>query len=380
MRTITRCIIPALAVLGLLTASTRISAQDWTGASRIQGKVVDDNGKPVEGAIVKLRHAAANSGPDVRTDKHGEFSAIGLRGGTWNIDIQAPGYMVRRISVSVPGGEGRIPPLDITLKRDVAATQQKELQGLLAKGDELYGQGQFPQARAEYEKVLAARPDLVEVHRSIALTYGREHDYANAVKHLDVVLEKDPNDNTLLLLAADAAVKMGDVARAQQYASRVDMAKMSDPDPIVNLAITMLNKNQPNIAIQTLGPAVARFPQAPDPYYYRALAELQLQQMDKARADLEKFLPLAPPDSKEAQQAKEMLDKIKQADDDSMFGGAPGAAAALGCLGGAPGAAAALGCLMAAPRLAGGRPVINPDRAAGRREQLAVAPALQLRR
>ncbi len=84
---------------------------------------------------------------------------------------------------------------------------------------------------------------------------------------------------------------------------------------MVNLAIAMLNKNQPTAAIQTLDPVVEKFPQAPDPYYYRALAELQMQQLDKARADLQKFLPLAPPDSKEAQQAKEMLDKIKTQDD-----------------------------------------------------------------
>jgi tetratricopeptide (TPR) repeat protein len=311
MRSINRCIIPALAVLALLATSGRISAQDWTGDSRIQGKVVDENGQPVQGAILKLRFASENAGPDVRTDKHGEFSAIALAGGTWNIDVEAPGFIVRKLSVSVPGGDGRIPPLDITLKKDVAAEQQKQLQGLLAKGDELYKQGRFAEARAEYEKVLAARPDLMEVHRSIALTYGRQHDYANALKEMDIVLAKYPDDNTLLLLAADAAMRLGDASRAQQYASRLDMAKMNDTDPIVNLAITMLNKNQPNLAIQTLDPLVARFPQAPDPYYYRALAELQLQQMDKARADLEKFLPLAQPGSKQAQQAKEMLAQIK---------------------------------------------------------------------
>ena len=311
MRSINRCIIPALAVLGLLATSGRISAQDWTGDSRIQGKVVDENGQPVQGAIVKLRLASENAGPDAKTDKHGEFSALALAGGTWNIDVEAPGFMRRKLSVSLPGGSGRIPPLDITLKKDVAAEQQTQLQGLLAKGDALYKEGKFAEARAEYEKVLAARPDLVEVHRSIALAYGREHDYADALKQMDIVLQKYPDDNTLLLLAADAAMQLGDAQRAQQYASRLDMAKMTAPDPVVNLAITMLNKNQPTLAVQTLDPVVARFPQAPDPYYYRALAELQLQQMDKARADLEKFLPLAPPGSKEAQQAKEMLAQIK---------------------------------------------------------------------
>ena len=322
--------IAALVALSLLATTTRLSAQDWKGSGRIGGKVVDDQGKPVANAVVKLRLAqAGNAGPDVKTDTSGEFSALSLRGGTWNIDVEAPGYAVQRLSVTLPAGDGRIPPVAVTLKKDVAGAQQKALQGLLAKGDELYKGGKFAEARAEYQKVLTARPDLVMVHRSIALTYGREHLYADALKELDSVLEKEPSDNALLQLAADAALQLGDTQRAGQYFSRMDLSKVNDPEPIVNLAIAALNKNQPNVAVQVLDPLVARFPQSPDPYYYRALAELQLQQMDKARADLEKFLPLAPPDSKEAQQAKEMLAQIKQPGERSArFVAAPRAAGA----------------------------------------------------
>ncbi len=310
--------IAALVALSLLATTTRLSAQDWKGGGRIGGKVVDDGGKPVANALVKLRLAqAGNVGPDVRTDKSGEFSALSLRGGTWNIDVEAPGYSVKKMSVMLPAGEGRVPPVVITIQKDAAIAQQKELQGLLAKGDEMYKQGKFGEARDEYAKVLAARPDLVMVHRSIALTYGREGDYANALKELDLVLAQDPGEPSLLQLAVDAALKVNDPQRAAQYLSRIDTAKVTDPAAFVNVAIEALNRNQPSVAIGALDPMVAKFPQAPDPYYYRALAELQLQQMDKAKADLEKFLPLAPPDSKEAQQAKEMLAQIKQANDAS---------------------------------------------------------------
>lgn len=312
MKTRCWCMMAALVALSLLATTTRLSAQDWKGEGRIFGKVLDDSGKPVANAVVKLRlQQAGNVGPDTKTDKNGEFSALSLRGGTWNIDVQAPGYAMQRLAVTLPAGEGRIPPVEIRVKKDVAGAQQKELQGLLAKGDELYKQGRFVDARNEYEKVLAARPDLVMVHRSIALTYGREHDYANALKELDLVLEKEPNDNALLQLAADSALQMGDAQRAGQYVARMDMSKVNDPGGLTNLAIAALNKNQPTLAVQVLDPLVEKFPQTPDPYYFRALAELQLQQMDKAKADLQKFLPLAPPDSKEAQQAKEMLAQIK---------------------------------------------------------------------
>jgi Tfp pilus assembly protein PilF len=359
----------ALVALTLLATTTRLSAQDWKGNGRIAGKVVDEGGRPVANALVKLRLAqGGNTGPDVRTEKNGEFSALSLRGGTWNIDVEAPGYTVRKMSVTLPAGEGRIPPVEIALKKDVAAAQQKELQGLLAKGDESYKQGKYAEARAEYQKVLAARPDLVMVHRSIALTYGREHDYADALKELDIVLAQDPGDPALLQLAIDGALQMNDPQRAAQYVSQIDTAKVTDPISMVNVAIEMLNKNQPNLAIRALDPMVAKFPQAPDPYYYRALAELQLQQMDKARADLEKFLPLAPPDSKEARQAREMLERLKQPASDvpSMSLAAPRPS------GGAQHGSRA-GVFV-------GQPSINPHSPVRRRAIATAAPAFQQRR
>ena len=108
--------IAALVALSLLATTTRLSAQDWKGGGRIGGKVVDDGGKPVANALVKLRLAqAGNVGPDVRTDKSGEFSALSLRGGTWNIDVEAPGYSVKKMSVMLPAGEGRVPPVVWTM-------------------------------------------------------------------------------------------------------------------------------------------------------------------------------------------------------------------------------------------------------------------------
>ena len=55
---------------------------------------------------------------------------------------------------------------------------------MLARGDQLFRQGDMPGARAEYEKILEARPDVVQVHRSIAYTYGREGNHAKALEHI----------------------------------------------------------------------------------------------------------------------------------------------------------------------------------------------------
>ena len=51
-------------------------------------------------------------------------------------------------------------------------------------------------------------------------------------------------------------------------------------------------------------------PQAPDAYYYRGLAEVQLEKSADAKADLSKFLELAP-NAPEAATAKGLLEKLK---------------------------------------------------------------------
>jgi tetratricopeptide (TPR) repeat protein len=310
VRTFRWCNIPALTALSLSFLAAPAVGQDWKGTSRISGTVVDEAGKPVAGASVMLRVASSNAGPDLKTNNRGEFSALGLAGGAWNLDVSAPGYVTGKVSVTVPE-QGRLPNVRVTLAADKAGAEAKQLQALLAKGNALVAAGKFAEARAEYEKVLAARPDLVEIHRSIALTYGREKNYAAALKELDQVLAQDPGNVQLLQLAVDSALQLGQLDLASRYLSQIDMAKVQDPSTITNIAVVALNRNQPTLAVRVLDPMVERFPQAAESYYYRALAELQLQQMEKAKADLEKFVAMAPPDSKEAQQAKDMLGKLK---------------------------------------------------------------------
>ena len=54
---------------------------------------------------------------------------------------------------------------------------------------------------------------------------------------------------------------------------------------------------------------ITRFPDRADAYYYRALAELQMEKNDAAKADLEKFIAMAA-SAPEAATAKGILEKL----------------------------------------------------------------------
>lgn len=283
--------------------------QDWRGKGRITGTVLDEEGKGVPDAIVMLRHAELMVGPNVKTNRRGEFDVRDLRAGEWLIRAQVEGYLVQQQSVTVPES-GRAEPLEITLEVDRTAEQFAELQEALADGDELFKAGQFAAARAEYEKVLEARPDVVAIHRSIAYTYGREGNHAKALEHLEVFIASEPANVEILQLATASALELKDADRSMGYLGKIGDEQVMDPDMFVNIAITMLNKGFNPQAIRLLDRVVTKFPGAPMPYYLRGMAKLRMSNNEGGKADLQKFVEIAPPDSAQLQQAKDILAKI----------------------------------------------------------------------
>ena len=273
----------------------------WKGKASMSGKVVDAAGKGVPDAKVTLVLAEDNSGFFVTTKKNGEFEAKDIKAGEWRVQTEAPNFVVVRQTVKVE--DGKNPPLSIVVARDNSPE-------LLAKADAAFKAGQLDEARAEYLKVLEAHPELTAINRAIAFTYGKEKNNAEALKYLDLALAGNPNDAVLLQLAAATAIELNDPSRAMSYVARIDDSTISDPELLVNTAISMLNRHRSAEAIAVLDRVVARFPEAADPYFYRGYAKMQANKNAEAKPDLEKYLAMAP-EGAQAAQAKQMLAAIK---------------------------------------------------------------------
>jgi hypothetical protein len=56
---------------------------------------------------------------------------------------------------------------------------------------------------------------------------------------------------------------------------------------------------------------IARFPSAPDAYFYRGYASMQGGKPAEAKPDLEQYVKLAPPDAPLVGQARDMLSRIQ---------------------------------------------------------------------
>lgn len=298
--------ITLLVVVAALIASAA-HAQAWRGMGRLAGKVTDEQGKPLEGVTVKL-DLPGSGGTQAKTNQKGEWAIGGIARGTWNVDFDKPGYDTVRITVLVEELT-RVPPIETRLKPS-APDPNVVIQGELVKAAQLLNEQKFAEARAVYESILAKYPQAYQVEPLVARTYYGEKQFDKAIEHLKIAVDKMPAAIENKLLLGNILIERGRPDEGRQVLASVDDSAVKDPATFVNVGISLLNQSKPEEAFVYFEKAIARFPQSGEAYYYRALVRLQKGDAAAAKADLQKFLELAP-NAPEAAAARKALEQIK---------------------------------------------------------------------
>jgi hypothetical protein len=100
-----------IVVLGLATVAGAQSA----GTGAIAGQVTDEKGGAVAGAKATVRNAETNVSRELETDAQGEYRAVLLQPGNYEVTVQAPGFgTLRRSGIRVEVGSTAA--VDIQLK------------------------------------------------------------------------------------------------------------------------------------------------------------------------------------------------------------------------------------------------------------------------
>jgi Flp pilus assembly protein TadD len=304
--------------LGLLLAFifvTGADAQDWRGMGRVGGTVVDeDTGQPIAAVTVKaIMPRSQNRGPnESRSNAKGVWAVGGLASGEWSLDFVKEGYEPRSISVPVSeGGGGR--PMEIRLKKKAAAVADPnvEIKTQLTQAAAMMNEKKFAEARKIYEDLAAKHPEVKQFRPLIARTYYGEGNKAAAIEHLRKASAEDPENIEVRLLLGTTLMETGKQEEARQILASVDESKVTDPAVFLNIGIGLINDKKHADAVPWFDKAIGRFPQHPDGYYYRGIASLSLGKTPEAKADLEKYVSLAPADAPELATARQILATIK---------------------------------------------------------------------
>ena len=315
-----RTLSPLLSAAFFLSFAASVSAQEWRGGRvRVEGFVKNEKGEPIEGARIHLRWKQHSDGPDLVTDKKGKWAMLGLASGAWNIDFEAPGYQARQISAQLKEAE-RNPPIDIQLQALQPAPAAREQEQILVGGKKISREAadavekanaalaakNYAVARENYARALTEIPDNAPLLMRLAASYYGEGNLEKAIEYAHLAADKDPQDPAPWRLIAELELQRGNLDAGQAALARVPEEKIKDGQPYLNIGILLLNKKKASEAEGALSKAVAVQPGLADAYYMRALARIQLKKKAEARADLEKYLQLAP-NGTEARDARDML-------------------------------------------------------------------------
>jgi tetratricopeptide (TPR) repeat protein len=306
-----------LAVLVLAAGALTASAQEWRGKARVDGRVLNEKGEGVSGAKLTFRRNGAGPEPVV-SKGNGRWAYLGLAGGAWDIDVEAPGYLPFKTTVQLSEIE-RVPSMDIRLQpapkaeakaADVPKNAAPDVIPILEHGNQLLQQKDYAGARAEYEKGLAAIPNNAIILRAIAQTYYGEKNLDKAIETLQKVLAIEPTDTTAQLLLGQMQLEKGNLDEGQATIAKLPPDAIQDSAVYANLGILLLNKKRVDEAWGYFDKAVKLAPTEADNYYFRGLAEMQGKKNAEAKADFQKYLELAPTGSYAAD-VKEYVKSLK---------------------------------------------------------------------
>jgi tetratricopeptide (TPR) repeat protein len=271
--------IPALVAVALFVAVPAIAGQMELAV--MQGTVLDEAGKPLEGVTFRLKDIGRGSETTVKSDKNGKFYRRGLQAVEYALVVEKEGYQPINDTIRLSAGENNR-RFDFKLVKAAP-----EGAGDFAKGVEAYNKGDNAAAAAAFEAAMAKQPDLPEIRLNLALAYFRLQRPADAATQLEKAASLAPNNQAVIFQLGGAYVEMQQLDKAMAAFEKGLAIKSDASDPLVWEAVTTLGavyfaKGEADKAIAQYEKALAAKPGAPAPTL--GLAKVYFSKQDVAKA------------------------------------------------------------------------------------------------
>jgi tetratricopeptide (TPR) repeat protein len=282
------------------------------GRGRVSGTVRDTEGNTIEGAKIVAIMANSDFSLEATSDEKGRFAILGFRKGSYQFTVSAPRHHPQEFTSQV-SGLGSNPSLDVTLEpmtsgEALVAGPEGEL---LSEANALFDANDYTGALAKYEQVLAAFPDLYQIHMNMGNCYRDMGDTEKAMAEYNLVLEQEPNHIGVMVNIGEMAVKQGDLEKAISiFENALETAPDDEAIPF-NVAEIYFGQGNVEKAIEYYRRSSELRPDWPDPLLKLGYAYLNLADMENAAAAFEKVIEVAP-DTQHAQMAEAALSSIQQ--------------------------------------------------------------------
>jgi TolA-binding protein len=294
----------ALAFAALLT----LSVAPALAQSIVKGKVVDAQGKPVEGATITFESQSSNAKRETKTDKKGEFLQVGLNSGSYKVTATKEGVGTSSQTGNVSQGR----PVDLAFKLAPAAAggvagaggdpkAAAELQALAAAATAAATASNWDEAIVKYTELVAKAPNCAECFVQLGNAHAMKKSYADAetAYKQSITVRESPeaynglvriyNDQKKFDLAAEAGGKA---------ASLSSTAVGGNSEATYNNGVVLFNAGKFAEAKAQFEATTKSDPNMALAQYYLGMANLNGGDLAGATTAFEAYLKLDPEGSK----------------------------------------------------------------------------------
>jgi tetratricopeptide (TPR) repeat protein len=291
-----------LALVVMLAVSAPAFAQ-----SIVRGKVVDAQGKPVEGATVTIEATEATRKAETKTNRNGEFLQVGLASGRYNVTVTKDNL---KQTLPAQVSQGRPAELQFQLSPTSGMTPeqikaQAELQTLAASAIAAMKAGNDDEALRQFQEISVKIPTCADCYYNMGVIHTKKQQYAEAEEAFKKVAELRPN-------APDAFTGLANVYNAQKKfdlaaeasskaASMAGGGAGGGAEAQFNQGVILWNAGKFAEAKTQFEAAVKADPSMAMAHYQLGMANLNLGQVAEARAAFEGYLQADPNGAKAAE-------------------------------------------------------------------------------
>ena len=210
----------------------------------LSGTVLDLTGKPYPDVSILIKNTETNKEITVTTDAKGHYSAPGLAGGNYNVDLKGKDKDQKEMLLYQTGLKltaGTSPTFDVNLKE---LQEQGKLVAIEAERKRQEAEQQFQNLKTHYDAGIAAIEQMKAAQTKLAQTPKEQQDPvkaqittagSTAVTELSAALElekpEDPNRSIVLSRLGEAYESMG---KWQEAADTYQKAIALKPDTAAN--------------------------------------------------------------------------------------------------------------------------------------------------
>lgn len=296
----------ALAFAALLT----LSVAPALAQSIVKGKVVDAQGKPVEGATITFESQSSNAKRETKTDKKGEFLQVGLNSGSYKVTATKEGVGTSSQTGNVTQGR----PVDLAFKLAPAAPggvagaaggdpkAAAELQALAAAATAAATASNWDEAIVKYTELVAKAPTCAECFVQLGNAHTQKKSYAEAeaAYKQSIAVKETPDAYNGLVRIYNDQKKFDLAAEAGGKAAALSATAGGggNPEATYNNGVVLFNAGKFAEAKAQFDAATKSDPNMALAHYYLGMANLNGGDLAGATAAFEAYLKLDPEGSK----------------------------------------------------------------------------------